>query len=58
MQSNDQTRELLSRLALSELGEAEMGLLTQIAQKRRYEPRKVVVRQGTSIRLYAVLRGH
>jgi CRP/FNR family transcriptional regulator, cyclic AMP receptor protein len=60
MQSNDQTRELLSKIWLfSELGEAEIGLLAQIAQKRRYEPRKVVVRQGDlDTDLYAVLRGH
>jgi len=60
MQSNDQTRELLSRIWLfSELGDAEIDLLAQIASKRRYEARKVIVRQGdTEGDLFAVLRGH
>jgi CRP/FNR family transcriptional regulator, cyclic AMP receptor protein len=60
MQSNDQARELLSRIGLfAELGEADVGLLAQIAQRRRFEARRVIVRQGdTDGDLYAVLRGH
>ncbi|HKU41529.1 MAG TPA: Crp/Fnr family transcriptional regulator [Polyangiales bacterium] len=60
MQSNDQARELLSRIWLfSEMSEAEIGLLAQIAQRRRYEARRVIVRQGDADGdLFAVLRGH
>ena len=60
MQSNDQARELLSRIGLfAELAEADVGLLAQIAQRRRFEARRVIVRQGdTDGDLYAVLRGH
>jgi CRP/FNR family transcriptional regulator, cyclic AMP receptor protein len=60
MQSNDQARELLSRFwFFAELSEADVGLVMQIAQKRRYEGRRVIVRQGDADGdLYAVLRGH
>jgi CRP/FNR family transcriptional regulator, cyclic AMP receptor protein len=60
MQSNDQARELLSRIWLfSEMGEAEITLLAQIAQRRRYEGRRVIMRQGDADGdLFAVLRGH
>jgi CRP/FNR family cyclic AMP-dependent transcriptional regulator len=60
MQSNDQARELLSRFwFFAELGDADVGLVMQIAQKRRYEGRRVIVRQGDADGdLYAVLRGH
>lgn len=60
MQSNDQARELLSRFwFFAELADADVGLVMQIAQKRRYEGRRVVVRQGDADGdLYAVLRGH
>ena len=60
MQSNDQARELLSRFwFFAELSEADVGLVMQIAQKRRHEGRRVIVRQGDADGdLYAVLRGH
>jgi CRP-like cAMP-binding protein len=60
MQSNDQARELLSRFwFFAELADADVGLVMQIAQKRRYEGRRVIVRQGDADGdLYAVLRGH
>jgi CRP/FNR family cyclic AMP-dependent transcriptional regulator len=60
MHSNDQARELLSRVWLfSEMSENEIGLLAQIAQRRRYEAKRVIVRQGdVDGDLYAVLRGH
>jgi len=60
MQSNDQARELLSRFwFFAELSEADVSLVMQIAQKRRYEGRRVIVRQGDADGdLYAVLRGH
>lgn len=60
MQSNDQARELLSRFwFFAELADADLGLVVQIAQKRRYEGRRVIVRQGDADGdLYAVLRGH
>jgi CRP/FNR family cyclic AMP-dependent transcriptional regulator len=60
MQSNDQARELLSRFwFFAELADADLGLVMQIAQKRRYEGRRVIVRQGDADGdLYAVLRGH
>lgn len=57
---NDQTRELLGKIwFFTDLGEAELGLIAQIAQRRRYEARRVIVRQGdVDGDLYAVLRGH
>jgi CRP/FNR family transcriptional regulator, cyclic AMP receptor protein len=60
MPATDQARELLSKIWLfAELGESEIGLLAQIAQRRRYEARRVIMRQGdTDGDLYAVLRGH
>jgi CRP-like cAMP-binding protein len=60
MQSNDPARELLSRFwFFAELADADVGLVMQIAQKRRHEGRRVVVRQGDADGdLYAVLRGH
>jgi CRP-like cAMP-binding protein len=60
MQSNDQARELLSRFwFFTELSESDVGLVMQIAQKRRFEGRRVIVRQGDADGdLYAVLRGH
>jgi len=60
MQSNDQARELLSRFwFFAELADADVGLVMQIAQKRRHEGRRVIVRQGDADGdLYAVLRGH
>jgi CRP-like cAMP-binding protein len=60
MQSNDQARELLSRFwFFAELSEPDVGLVMQIAQKRRFEGRRVIVRQGDADGdLYAVLRGH
>lgn len=60
MQSNDQAREVLSRIwFFAELAESELGLLAQISQRRRYEARRVIVRQGDlDGDLYAVLKGH
>jgi CRP-like cAMP-binding protein len=60
MQSNDQARELLSRFwFFAELSESDLGLVMQIAQKRKFEGRRVIVRQGDADGdLYAVLRGH
>jgi CRP/FNR family transcriptional regulator, cyclic AMP receptor protein len=60
MTPNEEVRELLSRIWLfSELSEAELGLLAGITQKRRFEARKPVVRQGdVDGDFYCVLRGH
>ena len=60
MTPNDPVREQLSRMWLfSELNEAQIGLLTQITQRRRFEAKKVIVRQGDpEADLYCVLRGH
>ncbi|HET6337982.1 MAG TPA: Crp/Fnr family transcriptional regulator [Polyangiales bacterium] len=60
MQSNDPARELLSRFwFFAELADADVVLVMQIAQKRRYEGRRVIVRQGDADGdLYAVSRGH
>jgi len=47
MTPNEEVRDLLSRIWLfSELSDAELGLLAGITQKRRFEPRKPIVRQG------------
>jgi CRP-like cAMP-binding protein len=60
MQSNDQARELFSRFWLfAELADADIGLLSQISQRRRYDARRVIVRQDdTDGDLFAVVRGH
>jgi CRP-like cAMP-binding protein len=60
MTPNDPVREQLSRMWLfSELNESQIGLLTQITQRRRFDAKKVVVRQGDlDADLYCVLRGH
>jgi CRP/FNR family cyclic AMP-dependent transcriptional regulator len=60
MTPNDPVRDQLSRMWLfSELNEAQIGLLTQITQRRRFESKKVIVRQGDQeADLFCVLRGH
>lgn len=60
MTPNDPVCDQLSRMWLfSELNEAQIGLLTQITQRRRFESKKVIVRQGDQdADLYCVLRGH
>jgi CRP-like cAMP-binding protein len=60
LQTNDQARELLNRFwFFAELSDADVGLVMQIAQKRRFEARRVIVRQGDADGdLYAVLRGN
>jgi CRP/FNR family cyclic AMP-dependent transcriptional regulator len=60
MTPNDPVREQLSRMWLfSELNESQIGLLTQITQRRRFDAKKVIVRQGDmDADLYCVLRGH
>jgi CRP/FNR family cyclic AMP-dependent transcriptional regulator len=60
MTPNDPIREQLSRMWLfAELNESQIGLLTQITKRRRFEAKKVIVRQGDAeADLYCVLRGH
>jgi CRP/FNR family cyclic AMP-dependent transcriptional regulator len=55
----DEIRGMLSRIRLfSELSEAELGQIASIAQRRRYDAHKVIVRQGdVSGDMYYVVKG-
>jgi CRP/FNR family cyclic AMP-dependent transcriptional regulator len=59
MTPQEEKRGLLSRIWLfSQLSEAELNHITQIAQRRRHEPHKVIMRQGDmSGDMYCVVRG-
>jgi CRP/FNR family cyclic AMP-dependent transcriptional regulator len=56
----EEKRQLLSRIWLfSELKEPELAMLASITEKRRYDARKTIVRQGDlDGDFYCVLRGH
>src|ERR1700754_276005 len=60
MTANTEVRDMLSRIWLfSELNPSELDLVAQITQRRRFEPKKTIVRQGEAdADLYFVLRGH
>ena len=60
MTPNDQVRDKLSQIWLfSELSPADLDLVVQITSRRRFEPKKTIVRQGdVEADLYCVLRGH
>lgn len=54
-----QIREMLSRIRLfSELGDDELNQIASIAQRRRFDPHKVIVRQGdVNGDMYYVVKG-
>lgn len=56
---HDEIRDMLGRIRLfSELGEDELSQIASIAQRRRHEPHKVIVRQGdVNGDMYYVVKG-